>query len=361
MKKLNTLHNENLKTLLREKIVFVYGIAIIFIILSGLFSVSKEYLYQENMEISDGTEWRFFIEDTKLSNESISTMIKKYIGADVSKRNTIDVQDQFIVEKIKRVYGENWNTLENANKKFFGERAKLIESQDSVKTPTLQSLQDGYVEGWKVIDTLFPQTLYLIWLFIMLMSIPIYHKSKRSGFHEINISTKYGKDQINKINWINAYELSTGMFIFGIVLLYLFVWSRYSLNGYHLNIQTIPKYFLATTSWSIYKTFMMQILIAYIETLVIVNISLIISILSKSVKVGYGLMVLLGAWQFTLLKLFRNKSHMIFVNYLPSEIFKIENFIYVGIKLVLFLVLLFLISELILYGFIRKVKEHEYV
>ena len=360
MKNLETLHNENLKMLLKQKTILVYGITLIITILIGLLNVSKIYLYQENMGISDGTEWKFFIEDTKLSNASISAIIEKYIDTNVSGKNTIDIQDQFIVEKIKKIYGENWNTADNAKKKFFDERAKLIKARQPTANSSLQSLKDGYVEGWKVLDTLIPKILYVMWGFILLIFTPLFHRKRNSGFYEIIIGTRYGRSQINIVNWINAYEIVTGMFVFGLALLYLFVWSRYGLDGYHLKIQTIPKYFLTPTSWNLSKAFLLQALIAYLTTLILLNVSLIISLISKSVKIAYGIIVLIGVWQFFLLQLFENSDKVVFIKYLLSEVFKIENLI-MGRSLIAYAILLLLISIGLILGLINKVKKNEYV
>lgn len=321
-------------------------------------------------EISDGTEYKYLLEESELTEDEVKRLSKKYFEFKFPEElNRVDIKDSFKLENIILVYGYDISSWINYDDTFYQQRNRLVGENilknsfsieelnentiDRIKNGTNPtSIKMGYLEGWKIIDKNFSFQMYVLWLALALIILPIFNEDENNKTKELFITTKYGKDKLCFVRRRNIIEISVFLFIFAVMILVIPIYFIYGLEGAGLPIQSCQKYFLSPYTITNLQLFAYRCILGLLTTISISFIYSLISMKIKDIKNAYGFVFLLGIIQWSSF-LINSEKYKYFVTYFtPREMISTLNFsiieYYFGVNILVFRILLLLIIILIL-------------
>lgn len=248
------------------------------------------YLESGRLEISDGTEYRYLLERENIDERKIKETLEKYKdGKFPEDFRYIDIKDYFLMQNITQVYGM---ALEDTGGSFYHHREEIIKDyHGNIRLKNIDSFEMGYSEGWKIISENFHKQLYVLWILLSIVLLPIYNEDQRFRMEELIQSTEHGKKELKKIRVRNAYEIMTILyFLSGAIYLFL-VFMVYGLEGYDLMIQNSPKYLLSPVIMNYLAAFLYQLFCGLIITFFVGNLLLWMSKGIEDVKTGYAILM----------------------------------------------------------------------
>lgn len=248
------------------------------------------YLASGRLEISDGTEYRYLLERETIDEGKIKETLEKYRDHQFPEDfRSMDIKDYFLMQNITQVYGM---TLEDTGESFYNHREGIIKDHyGNIGLKNIDSLAMGYSEGWKIIGENFHKQLYVLWIFLSMILLPIYNEDRRFRTEELIQSTEHGKKALEKIRVRNAYEIMTILYFLSVAIYLFLIFMVYGLEGYDLMIQNSPKYFLSPVHMNHLTVFLHQLFYGLIVTFFVGNLFLWISKGIEDVKTGYAILM----------------------------------------------------------------------
>lgn len=284
------LSNVNRKKIFRYNWLIV---AFVILTISSILIIQNEktkYLYSGRLEISDGTEYRYLLENEVIDENEVKEILEKYKDRTFPQDfRHIDIKDYFVMTNITQIYGM---ALEDTEQSFFQKRQEIMKDQNKKLIPeNMDSFVMGYAEGWKIIIDNFYMQIYTLWVILMFIFLPIYNEDRRFKMEGLIAATEFGSDRLNRIRIRNVYEIIGGLYFVAVVIYLLFIFMMYGIEGYNLLIQNSPKYLLSPMDMNYLTAFLYQLLIGFIVTCFVGNVFLWLSKFIEDVKMGYALIM----------------------------------------------------------------------
>lgn len=304
---------------LNRKKIFRYNwmiVAFVILTISSILIIQNEktnYLYSGRIEISDGTEYRYLLENEVIDENKVKETLEKYEDRTFPQDfRHIDIKDYFIMRNITQIYGME---LEDTGQSFFQRRQEIMKVQNEKLIPeNMVSFVMGYAEGWKIITDNFYMQIYALWAILMFIFLPIYNEDRRFKMEGLIAATEFGSDRLNRIRIRNVYEIISGLYLGAVVIYLLFIFMMYGIEGYDLMIQNSPKYLLSPMDMNYLTAFLYQLLIGFIVTCFVGNIFLWLSKFIEDVKMGYAFIMGIVALDYGFRYLMLSKG----LNFIPT-------------------------------------------
>lgn len=336
----------HLSKLNRSKIlnINVFGFLMsIFLVLTfyNLGTIKNDYLNQARYEVTDGTEYRYIYQSEILDKVKINQVIEKYRGLSLPEdRNKADVADLPALDMIIQVYGWDWTGIgEVSEEKFYQDRRDIIRSsqeeagnikQGNIKTFKESSLSEpiqlGYAEGWKNVNSRMSQCVFIVLVLISIVLVPIFIEDEALGVDGLVKSTRDGKRKLSRLRFINAFQLSSLLYLVAVAIYITPIFFMYGLQGADLPIQSNPPFFLSTVEGNYFQQFLINLVIGYVAILLMTGITLLISVLISQVYTGYALILFTFAISYAI-----QMSEVFFLkhffgNFLPLQIAELNSY-----------------------------------
>lgn len=270
--------------------------------ISTLFILKNEkdnYLLSARIEISDGTEYRYLLENEIVDENRVKEALGKYKNKIFPQDfKYVDIKDYFLMKNITQIYGMDLN---NQEKSFFHMREEIMKAQNAnLSSQKIDSLVMGYAEGWKIVIENFHIQLYVLLVLLMLIFLPVYNEDHTYKINELICSTEFGTYKLNKIRIGNIYEIIAEIYFLGMAIYLFLIFMIYGIEGYLLPIQNSPQYFLSSVNMNYLTVFMYQLICGFIVSCFIGNIFLWISRFIKDVKLGYAIVMAIVVFDYGL-------------------------------------------------------------
>lgn len=336
-----------LSKLNRSKIlnINVFGFLMgVFLVLSfyNLDSIKTGYLNEARYEVTDGTEYRYIYQPEVLDKVKINEIIKKYSGISLPEdRNKVGIADLLTLDMITKVYGWDLTRLgEVSAEKFYQDRKNIIRGEQEkaggfrevnssntiADASPSEFIRLGYAEGWKNVNSGMGQCVFIVLVLIAIVLLPIFNEDETLGVDGLVKSTKNGKRKLSRLRFINAFQLSSLLYIVAVAIYITPIFFMYGLQGADLPIQSNPQFFLSTVEVNYLQQFLINLVIGYVAILLMTGITLLISVLVSQVYTGYALILFTFAISYAIQmsELFFLKHF--FGNFLPLQIAEFNSY-----------------------------------
>ncbi|MEK4058316.1 MULTISPECIES: hypothetical protein [Paenibacillus] len=336
-----------LSKLNRSKIlnINVFGFLLaLFLILTfyNLDTIKTGYLNQARYEVTDGTEYRYFYQPEVLDEVEINKILEKYRELSLPEdRNKADVADLPALDMIVQVYGSDWTGIRDVSaEQFYQDRADIIRSAheeagssrkgNSNGTFAAASLSEpirmGYAEGWKNVNSGMNQCVFIVLILISILLIPIFNEDETLGVDGLVKSTMFGKRKLSRVRIINAFQLSSLLYLAAVAIYITPIFFMYGLQGADLPIQSSPQFFLSMVEVNYFEQFLINLVIGYVAISLMTGITLLISVLVTQVYTGYALLLFTIAISYAI-----QMSEVFFLkhyvgNFLPMQIAAFKSY-----------------------------------
>ncbi|WP_326403676.1 hypothetical protein [Paenibacillus ottowii] len=305
-------------------------------------TIKTGYLNQARYEVTDGTEYRYLYQPEVLDKVKINKILDKYGKLSLPEdRNRADVADLPALDMIIQVYGWDWTGIRDVSaKKFYQDRADIIRSAqekagssregNSNGTFAAASLSEpiriGYAEGWKNVNSGMSQCVFIVLVLIFIVLVPIFNEDEALGVDGLVKSTKFGKRKLSRIRIINAFQLSSLLYLAAVAIYITPIFFMYGVQGADLPIQSSPQFFLSMVEVNYFEQFLINLVIGYVAISLMTGITLLISVLVTEVYTGYALLLFTIAISYAIQmsKVFFLKHYV--GNFLPMQIAEFNSY-----------------------------------
>ncbi|RUT46318.1 hypothetical protein EJP82_12650 [Paenibacillus anaericanus] len=316
----------------------------LFLILTfyNLDTIKTGYLNQARYEVTDGTEYRYFYQPEVLDEDEINKILEKYRELSLPEdRNTADVADLPALDMIIQVYGWDWTGIRDVSvEQFYQDRAGIIRSVqeeegssregNSNGTFAAASLSEpirmGYAEGWKNVNSGMSQCVLIVLVLISIVLVPIFNEDETLGVDGLVKSTRFGKLKLSRIRIINAFQLSSLLYLAAVAIYITPIFFMYGLQGADLPIQSSPQFFLSMVEVNYLEQFLINLVIGYVAISLMTGITLLVSVLVTQVYTSYAVLLFIMAVSYAIqmTELFFLKHYL--GNFLPVQMAEFSSY-----------------------------------
>ena len=266
----------------------------LFLLLSSIYLIKMEqgrYLQESlHVEISDGTEYRYLMEETWYDDTKVEDLIAKY---DLPQENLI--KEDIDIDEFLPVESVNDALLRGKKPRaqgFFEYRMNLIKKAGQAHgAKPMDRLLIGYCEGWKVLLRNFDKLFYAVALALILLLVPVMREDERFKTKDLVEATLYGKKKLFQARLINGLEIGVFTYVGGVALFSLLVLFIYGSDGRDLFIQNSREFFLFPIQVTYLQYFSYKFLNGLALTICLVFLFLFLGDRIKDVKVSFSLVL----------------------------------------------------------------------
>lgn len=296
-----------LSSLNRNKILSVNGwgwVLTLFLLLAfyNLDTLKTGYLNQVRLEVTDGTEYRYLDQPGVLDGDKINAVIKKYRELSLPEdRSRVAIADLSALDMIAQVYGWDWSGLREVSEaQFYQDRCNVIggageQGKASCLSQPVQPIQTGYAEGWKNVNAGMGQCVLLVLILLSIVLVPLFNEDKTLGVDGLIRSTRFGTTKLSRLRIINAFQLSTLLYLAAVAIYIAPILMLYSGQGGELPIQSNPRFFLSTANANYLQQFLLYLVMGYAVVVLITGVALWVSASVRQVYTGYAVMLFILA------------------------------------------------------------------
>ncbi len=266
----------------------------LFLLLSSIYLIKMEqgrYLQESlHVEISDGTEYRYLMEETWYDDTKVEDLIAKY---DLPQENLI--KEDIDIDEFLPVESVNDALLRGKKPRaqgFFEYRMNLIKKAGQAQgVKPMDRLLIGYCEGWKVLLRNFDKLFYAVALALILLLVPVMREDERFKTKDLVEATLYGKKKLFQARLINGLEIGALTYVGGVALFSLLVLFIYGSDGRDLFIQNSREFFFFPIQVTYLQYFIYKFLNGLALTFCLVFLFLFLGDRIKDVKVSFSLVL----------------------------------------------------------------------
>lgn len=248
-----------LSSLNRSKILnlYVFGFLMeLFLILTfyNLDTIKTGYLNQARYEVTDGTEYRYLYQPEVLDKDKINKVVEKYRKLSLPEdRNQVEVADLPALDMISQVYDWDWTGIRDVSaEQFYQDRADIIRSAQEEAGSSREGnsngtfaaaslskpIQMGYAEGWKNVNSGMSRCVFIVLVLISIVLVPIFNEDETLGVDGLVKSTRFGKCKLSRVRIINAFQLSSLLYLAAVAIYITPIFFMFGLQGADLPIQS---------------------------------------------------------------------------------------------------------------------------
>lgn len=301
----------------------------LFLLVSSIYFIKDEqnqYLQGSfHVEISDGTEYRYLMNQKWYDNEEVNRLISKYkLPQEHLAKEKVDIKDFLFVENLNDalLQGEKPST-----QGFFDYRMDLIKKTYQDNTiKDLDKILIGYCEGWKVLLRNFDKIFYAVLLALVFLLLPIMKEDDRLKTKDLVEATLYGKKKLFEAHIVNSLEIGLFTYLGGVFLFSLLVFFIYGRDGQDLFIQNSKEFFLFPIQVTYLQYFIYKLCNGLLLTLCFVLLFLLLGELVEDTKLSFSLVLAYVSIHFLLHSLWTSPSSRKFLLLSPLSLINIENF-----------------------------------
>lgn len=253
-------------------------------------------------EISDGTEYRYLMEDKTYDSQTVKGLVEKYdLPQDPLIREDIDIEEFLMVVNVN-------DLLIQAGKEegedFFAYRDSLLRDQyGQGKLAPLDKLKVGYCEGWKVVLRNFHKVFYFVGLAMVFLILPIMGEDKRLKTEEMVQASLFGKKKLFQARIINSLEIGVLAYLIGIALFSFMVFLIYGMDGKDLLIQNSDEFFLFPFQVTYIQYFIYKIFNGFFLSIFVSIILLFLGEKIEALNVSFSILLAYVSIHFLLVEL----------------------------------------------------------
>ncbi len=301
----------------------------LFLLVSSIYFIKDEqnqYLQGSfHVEISDGTEYRYLMNQKWYDNEEVNRLISKYkLPQEHLAKEKVDIKDFLFVENLNDalLQGEKPST-----QGFFDYRMDLIKKTYQDNTiKDLDKILIGYCEGWKVLLRNFDKIFYAVLLALVFLLLPIMKEDDRLKTKDLVEATLYGKKKLFEARIVNSLEIGLFTYLGGVFLFSLLVFFIYGRDGQDLFIQNSKEFFLFPIQVTYLQYFIYKLCNGLLLTLCFVLLFLLLGELVEDTKLSFSLVLAYVSIHFLLQSLWTSPYSRKFLLLSPLSLINIENF-----------------------------------
>lgn len=300
----------------------------LFLLLSSIYLIKMEqgrYLQESlHVEISDGTEYRYLMEETWYDDTKVEDLIAKY---DLPQENLI--KEDIDIDEFLPVESVNDALLRGKKPRaqgFFEYRMNLIKKAGQAQgVKPMERLLIGYCEGWKVLLRNFDKLFYAVALALILLLVPVMREDERFKTKDLVEATLYGKKKLFQARLINGLEIGALTYVGGLALFSLLVLFIYGSDGRDLFIQNSREFFFFPIQVTYFQYFIYKFLNGLALTFCLVFLFLFLGDRIKDVKVSFSLILAYASIHFLLQSLWTSPGtgKLLFLS--PLSLINIES------------------------------------
>ncbi|WP_108830719.1 hypothetical protein [Aedoeadaptatus coli] len=300
----------------------------LFLLLSSIYLIKMEqgrYLQESlHVEISDGTEYRYLMEETWYDDTKVEDLIAKY---DLPQENLI--KEDIDIDEFLPVESVNDALLRGKKPRaqgFFEYRMNLIKKAGQAQgVKPMDRLLIGYCEGWKVLLRNFDKLFYAVALALILLLVPVMREDERFKTKDLVEATLYGKKKLFQARLINGLEIGAITYVGGVALFSLLVLFIYGSDGRDLFIQNSREFFFFPIQVTYLQYFIYKFFNGLALTFCLVFLFLFLGDRIKDVKVSFSLILAYASIHFLLQSLWTSPGtgKLLFLS--PLSLINIES------------------------------------
>ena len=300
----------------------------LFLLLSSIYLIKMEqgrYLQESlHVEISDGTEYRYLMEETWYDDTKVEDLIAKY---DLPQENLI--KEDIDIDEFLPVESVNDALLRGKKPRaqgFFEYRMNLIKKAGQAQgVKPMDRLLIGYCEGWKVLLRNFDKLFYAVALALILLLVPVMREDERFKTKDLVEATLYGKKKLFQARLINGLEIGALTYVGGVALFSLLVLFIYGSDGRDLFIQNSREFFFFPIQVTYLQYFIYKFLNGLALTFCLVFLFLFLGDRIKDVKVSFSLILAYASIHFLLQSLWTSPGTGTLLFLSPLSLIDIES------------------------------------
>lgn len=170
------------------------------------------------------------------------------------------------------------------------------------------------------------QCVFIVLILISILLIPIFNEDETLGVDGLVKSTMFGKRKLSRVRIINAFQLSSLLYLAAVAIYITPIFFMYGLQGADLPIQSSPQFFLSMVEVNYFEQFLINLVIGYVAISLMTGITLLISVLVTQVYTGYALLLFTIAISYAI-----QMSEVFFLkhyvgNFLPMQITAFKSY-----------------------------------
>ena len=300
----------------------------LFLLLSSIYLIKMEqgrYLQESlHVEISDGTEYRYLMEETWYDDTKVEDLIAKYgLPQENLIKEDIDIDEFLPVESVNDALLRGKKPRAQG---FFEYRMNLIKKAGQAQgVKPMDRLLIGYCEGWKVLLRNFDKLFYAVALALILLLVPVMREDERFKTKDLVEATLYGKKKLFQARLINGLEIGALTYVGGVALFSLLVLFIYGSDGRDLFIQNSREFFFFPIQVTYLQYFIYKFFNGLALTFCLVFLFLFLGDRIKDVKVSFSLILAYASIHFLLQSLWTSPGtgKLLFLS--PLSLINIES------------------------------------
>lgn len=284
---------------------FLLGMCLL-LFLSSIYIIKEEQTFYLTKtfkeEISDGTEYRYLMEDRIYDSQAVKELVDKYdLPQNPFIREEIDISEFLIVKNINDLLSQG---EKKEGEDFFAYRMSFLNDQyGEGRVKEMDSLKVGYCEGWKVLLRNFDKAFYFIGICMVFLILPIMSDDKRLKTEEMVQATFFGKKKLFRARIINSLEIGGLAYLIGIALFSFMVFLIYGMDGKDLLIQNSDEFFLFPFQVTYIQYFIYKIFNGFFLSIFVSIILLFLGEKIEALNVSFSILLAYVSIHFLLIEL----------------------------------------------------------
>lgn len=254
-----------------------------------------------------------------LNGENIMELvISNYEGKTLEELSG-DEMDRFFQTRNRTIH-EN---LVQDTKKGYTDR-EIANFMD--KAEALSALSMGYAEGWKALEEVLGNFVFLIIVIVSVLILPLFGRDPAVQMEELVRSGRYGKRELDMARIIAAYLMATILYVCSMVIYFVIIMLPLGFDGAGQPIQSNVRTFFSLYNITYLQQFLLNLVLGYVAMIIMVSFVLMVTILLKNILAGGSV----AAFFLVMLVIF-NQVYLYplnhwFANFLPVRMTNFRHF-----------------------------------
>lgn len=210
-----------------------------------------------------------------VNGENIMELVTANYGKPLEELSA-DEMEQFFQTRADTIHE---NLVSDVNKGYTDK--EIADFRDKAKS--LSTLSMGYAEGWKALEEMMGNFVFLLVIIISVLALPLFGRDPAVKMEEMVRSSRYGKRQLDRARIIAAYLMATILYACSMAVYFVIVMLPFGFDGANQPIQSNIRTFFSLYNITYMQQFLWNLFRGYVVLLFMVSLALLVTILLKNI------------------------------------------------------------------------------
>lgn len=211
-----------------------------------------------------------------LNGENITELVMSNYDGKTLEELSADEMEQFFQTRADTIHE---NLVSDKNKGYTDE--EIADFMDKAKS--LSALSVGYAEGWKALEEMMGNFVFLLIIVISVLVLPLFGRDQAVKMEEMVRSSRYGKRQLDRARMIAAYLMATVLYVCSMAVWFVIVMLPFGFDGAEQPIQSNARTFFSLYNISYMQQFLWNLFMGYVVLIFMVSLTLAVTVFLKNI------------------------------------------------------------------------------